>query len=147
MIPNKRLVRTVPLDLNPKPPIRIGSVDNCCASNSLSPGMSVTQQRLCCFPDSCVVGATICGRLGRWHGAHGFGARSVMRIADPGLSGWRSTTNRSFEILSPSFRAMYSSDPIGVPNTVIPSGSHASGPKSPTLSGTTPALFQVLVLP
>ena len=52
-----------------------------------------------------------------------------MHIADPKLSGWPSTTPRSFEILSSIFRAMYSSDPVGVPNTVMPSGCHASGPQ------------------
>ena len=44
----------------------------------------------------CRVGATKCGRLARWHGVVGegwhSGARTAMRIANPGLSGWPSTT-------------------------------------------------------
>ena len=67
---------------------------------------------------------------------------------------WRSGTERmashrvrSLEILSSILSAMYSSLPIGVPNTVIPSGCHASAPTFRMSLGTTPALFHARVLP
>ena len=45
-------------DRKPKPPIRIGSVDNCCASASLSLGMSPKSSLAVCHIPS-IVGATV----------------------------------------------------------------------------------------
>ena len=45
------------------------------------------------------------------------------------------------------FSETYGSDPMGVPNTVMPSGCHTSGPRSAMLSGGIPPLFHALVLP
>ena len=109
------------------------------------------QQHLRCNPDPFVVCLTIRGRGPWWHCAHRVvdwdlrcGARSARRTA--GLVPWGWLPTRPF-LVSSIFSEMCCSDPMGVPNTVIPAGCHTSSPSSSMASGGIPAQFQALVFP
>ena len=64
-----------------------------------------------------------------------------------GTVGMASHKALSFVMRSSIFSEMYCSDPMGVPNTVIPAGCHTSSPSSSMASGGIPARFQALVFP
>ena len=149
-----QLVPIVQQTANPNHPSASAAWTNCCASASLSLGMSCPPRAplLCAIfqhrgRDSKPLTGTVasCAWCG-WREDSHFGPRAAMHTACLGLSGWPSTTQAPWRFAHPSC-AEYRGDPIGVPRTVMPSGCQASGPKISTFSGTMPAWFHVFVLP
>ena len=105
------------------------------------------QQDLGCVPNALIMRRTVRSATTWWHRAHcvvcpRVGARSSIFHAHckSGTVGTASQRALSFANRSSNFSEMYSSDPMGVPNTVIPLGCHTSGPKSSTFCGGTQPL-------